>query len=131
MDSHSKFEIRSILVRRTRVEHDVVNLITPLCAGSARSGRSQHWNTAPIGAINCSSPLPQPEIATMLAPSPASPESVGMSTSALARIDAHLKNRYIDSGRFPGTQLLVYRRGKVAHFSTQGLADVERNVPLR
>jgi len=67
----------------------------------------------------------------MLAPSPASPESVGMSTAALARIDAHLKSRYLESGRFPGTQLLIYRRGKVAHFSTQGLADVERNVPLR
>src|SRR5690242_21307711 len=67
----------------------------------------------------------------MLAPSPASPESVGMSTSALARIDAHLKQRYIESGRFPGTQLLVYRRGKVAHSSVQGLADVERKVAMR
>jgi CubicO group peptidase (beta-lactamase class C family) len=67
----------------------------------------------------------------MLAPSPASPESVGMSTSALARIDAHLKSRYIDSGRFPGTHLLIYLLGKVAHSSLQGLADVERNVPMR
>jgi CubicO group peptidase (beta-lactamase class C family) len=68
---------------------------------------------------------------TMLAPTPASPESVGMSKAALDRIDAHLKQRYIDSGRFPGTQLLVYRRGKVAHSSLQGLADVERKVAMR
>ena len=48
----------------------------------------------------------------MLAPTPASPESVGMSQATLDRIEAHLKKRYIDAGRFPGTQLLVFRRGK-------------------
>jgi CubicO group peptidase (beta-lactamase class C family) len=67
----------------------------------------------------------------MLAPTPASPESAGMSKAAFDRIDAHLKNRYIDSGRFPGTQLLVYRRGKVVHSSVQGLADAERKVPVK
>ena len=67
----------------------------------------------------------------MLAPTPASPESVGMSKAALDRVDAHLKSRYIDAGRFPGTHLLVYRRGKVAHSSVQGLADVERKVPVK
>jgi CubicO group peptidase (beta-lactamase class C family) len=67
----------------------------------------------------------------MLAPTPASPESVGMSKAALERIDAHLKHRYIDSGRFPGTQLMVYRRGKVAHTSSQGFADVGRKVPVK
>jgi len=67
----------------------------------------------------------------MLAPTPASPESVGLSTAALNRIDVHLKERYIATGRFPGAQLVVYRRGKVAHASVQGLADVERKVPLR
>src|ERR1700743_2346740 len=67
----------------------------------------------------------------MLAPTLASPESAGMSKAALDRIDAHLKSRYIDAGRYPGTQLLVYRRGKVVHSSVQGLADVERKVPLK
>src|SRR6516225_513896 len=67
----------------------------------------------------------------MLAPTPASPESVGMSKAALDRVDAHLKSRYIDAGRFPGTQLLVYRRGKIAHRSVLGLADVERKVPVK
>ncbi len=67
----------------------------------------------------------------MLAPTPASPESVGMSEAALARVEAHLKTRYIDAGRFPGTQLLVYRRGKVVHNAVQGFADVERKAPVR
>jgi len=67
----------------------------------------------------------------MLAPTPASPESVGMSKAGLDRIDAHLKTRYIDAGRFPGTQLLIYRRGKVAHSAVQGYADLERKVPVK
>jgi CubicO group peptidase (beta-lactamase class C family) len=67
----------------------------------------------------------------MLAPAPASPESAGMSKAGLDRTEAHLKSRYIDAGRFPGTQLLVYRRGKVVHSAVQGLADVERKVPVK
>src|SRR5689334_1599735 len=67
----------------------------------------------------------------MLAPTPASPESAGMSKAGLDRTDAHLKSRYIDAGRFPGTQLLVYRRGKVVHSAVAGFADVERKVPVK
>jgi len=67
----------------------------------------------------------------MLAPTLASPESVGMSKAALDRLETHLKSRYIDAGRFPGTQLLVYRRGKVVHSVVQGFADLERRVPVR
>ena len=67
----------------------------------------------------------------MLAPTPASPESAGMSKAAFDRIEDHLKQRYIDAGRFPGTQLLVYRRGKVVHSAVQGYADVERKVPVQ
>jgi CubicO group peptidase (beta-lactamase class C family) len=67
----------------------------------------------------------------MLAPTPASPESAGMSKPALDRIEDHLKRRYIDAGRFPGTQLLVYRRGKVVHSAVQGFADLERKAPVK
>src|ERR1700742_4085720 len=62
---------------------------------------------------------------------PASPESAGMSKAALDRVEDHLKRRYIDAGRFPGRQLVVYRRGKVVHSAVQGLADIERNVPVK
>jgi CubicO group peptidase (beta-lactamase class C family) len=54
-----------------------------------------------------------------------------MSTTALARVEAHLKQRYVDAGRFPGTRLLVYRRGEIVHSTAQGFADVERKVPVR
>ncbi|MEA2895908.1 MAG: hypothetical protein QOJ84_1523 [Bradyrhizobium sp.] len=67
----------------------------------------------------------------MLAPTPASPESAGMSKPALDRIEDHLKRRYIDAGRFPGTQLLVYRRGNVVHSAVQGFADLERKAPVK
>src|SRR5258707_2346442 len=67
----------------------------------------------------------------MLPPPPASPESAGMSEAAFDRLEAHLKHRYVDAGRLPGAQLLVYRRGKVVHSTVQGLADVERKTPVR
>src|ERR1041385_6118429 len=67
----------------------------------------------------------------MLAPTPASPEQAGMSKAALDRLENHLKQRYVDGGRFPGTQLLIYRRGKVVHSTAQGFADLERKVPVK
>jgi CubicO group peptidase (beta-lactamase class C family) len=67
----------------------------------------------------------------MLAPTPASPESAGMSKAAFDRIEDHLKRSYLDSSRFPGTQLLVYRRGKVVHSAVQGFADLERQAPVK
>jgi CubicO group peptidase (beta-lactamase class C family) len=67
----------------------------------------------------------------MLAPTPDSPESAGMSQASFDRIENHLKTRYIDTGRFPGTQLLVYRRGKVVHSAVQGFADIERKIPVK
>src|SRR6201985_3476877 len=67
----------------------------------------------------------------MLAPTIASPESAGMSKAALDRIETHLKSRYLESGRFPCTQLLIYRRGKIVHSIVQGYADLERKVPVK
>ncbi|MEO6380950.1 MAG: serine hydrolase domain-containing protein [Nitrobacter sp.] len=62
---------------------------------------------------------------------PAAPETAGMSRAVFDRIEDHLKRRYIDAGRFPGTQLVVYRRGSIVHSSVQGLADLERKVPMK
>src|SRR5260370_37342339 len=67
----------------------------------------------------------------MLAPPPDSPESAGMSKAAFDRLAEHLKRRYIDAGRFPGTQLLVYRRGKIVHSAVQGFADIERKALMK
>jgi len=54
-----------------------------------------------------------------------------MSKAALDRLENHLKQRYVDGGRFPGTQLMVYRRGKIVHSTVQGFADLERKAPVR
>ena len=62
---------------------------------------------------------------------PPRPKSAGMSKAALERVEAHLKHRYIEAGRFPGAQLVIYRRGKVVHSSVQGYADLERKVPVK
>src|SRR6516162_11188769 len=61
----------------------------------------------------------------------ASPESAGMSKAAFDRIEDHLKRRYIDAGRFPGTQLVVLRRGKLVHSAVQGFADLERRAAMK
>src|SRR5438045_2269740 len=66
-----------------------------------------------------------------LIPTSASPETVGMSKAGLRRIDDHLKRRYIDAGRFPGTQLVVYRRGQIVHSAVQGFADLARMAPVK
>jgi len=60
-----------------------------------------------------------------------SPDHAGMSAAALKRIERHLETRYLDSGRFPGAQLLIYRRGGIVHQSVHGFADVERKAPVK
>ncbi|WP_228275057.1 serine hydrolase domain-containing protein [Stakelama tenebrarum] len=52
----------------------------------------------------------------------AEPETHGISGASLARIDAFLKERYLDSGRLPHAQLLIARHGEIVHFSHQGAA---------
>jgi len=52
------------------------------------------------------------------------PGEVGLDGQRLARIDTHFQ-RYVDDGRLPGFQVMVSRRGQVAHFSSYGLADME------
>jgi CubicO group peptidase (beta-lactamase class C family) len=54
-----------------------------------------------------------------------------MSETGFRRIEDHLKRRYVDAGRFPGTQLIVYRRGQIVHSAVQGFADIERKAPLK
>jgi len=61
----------------------------------------------------------------------ARPESVGMSSERLARIDRFITAKYLDTGKLPCAQTLVWRRGELVHSSTLGQADVERGTPLR
>jgi CubicO group peptidase (beta-lactamase class C family) len=58
-------------------------------------------------------------------------DTLGFCPTRLARLDAFLAEKYIATRRLPGTLTLVARHGEVAHLHAQGLADVERGVPLR
>jgi CubicO group peptidase (beta-lactamase class C family) len=58
------------------------------------------------------------------------PEALGLSSERLARIDAHLKSRYIDPGKIAGALTLVARRGEIAHLSPIGLMDRERGKSM-
>ncbi len=59
----------------------------------------------------------------------AAPESVGMSSERLARLDTHFQ-RYIDDGRLAGWQLAVARRGRVVHHTVAGRRDVANDLPV-
>ncbi len=52
----------------------------------------------------------------------AKPESQGFDADRLARIDAYVKARYLDSGKLPHAQILIARDGEIIHFSHQGAA---------
>lgn len=60
----------------------------------------------------------------------ATPESVGMSSERLARLDAAMQ-RYIDSRMVAGMVTLVARDGKVVHLSALGHRYVEAGEPMR
>jgi len=59
----------------------------------------------------------------------ASPESVGMSSERLERLDATMQ-RYIDGNMVAGVVTLVARDGKVVHHSALGSRYVEGNEPM-
>jgi CubicO group peptidase (beta-lactamase class C family) len=52
------------------------------------------------------------------------PGDVELDGDRLLRIDTHFK-RYVDEGKLAGWQVMVSRRGKVAHLSSYGMADRE------
>ena len=55
----------------------------------------------------------------------------GLSTAKLARIDSHLQEKYVDTGKIAGALTLVARQGEVAHFSGIGLMDAERGKAMK
>jgi CubicO group peptidase (beta-lactamase class C family) len=59
----------------------------------------------------------------------ASPESVGMSSERLGRLDA-VTHGWVDGGRIAGVVTLVARRGKVVHLDSYGMADIEHREPM-
>jgi CubicO group peptidase (beta-lactamase class C family) len=57
------------------------------------------------------------------------PEDVGLSPERLQRISGMIQRR-IDAGELAGAVTLVARRGRIAHFEAQGLADLETKKPM-
>ena len=55
------------------------------------------------------------------------PESLGLSTERLTRIDAHFDAKYVQTGKLPFAMTLVARKGEVAHHGFSGLMDEARN----
>lgn len=51
-------------------------------------------------------------------------EDLGFSTERLARLDAVLHG-FVDDGSLPGVQIVISRRGQVAHHDCYGSADLE------
>ena len=60
----------------------------------------------------------------------AAPESVGMSSERLARIDA-LVNEYITAGKQANVGVLIARNGKIVYHKAFGQDDVSAKTPLR
>ena len=56
-------------------------------------------------------------------------QEVGFDAERLERIDRHFA-RYVEEGQLPGWLIVVTRRGKVAHLSSCGHADVEAGRPV-
>ena len=59
------------------------------------------------------------------------PETVGLSSARLAKLDEVMARRYVDSGMLPGIQTLIYRKGQLAHQGMAGHMDLERGLPMR
>ncbi|MBW2282638.1 MAG: beta-lactamase family protein [Deltaproteobacteria bacterium] len=67
----------------------------------------------------------------MTLPASVRAEDVGMSSAQLARIDAHLNRRYLDTKKIAGALTVVSRRGQVAYASPIGMMDMDRGKPMR
>ena len=59
------------------------------------------------------------------------PETVGMSSARLARLDEVMKRRYVEGGYLPGMLTYIWRNGELVHTSLCGQMDIERGKPLR
>jgi CubicO group peptidase (beta-lactamase class C family) len=56
--------------------------------------------------------------------------AAGFDAVRLARVDEHLRARYVDPGKIAGCQVAVFRRGHLAHSSSLGSMDLERAKPV-
>jgi len=58
------------------------------------------------------------------------PDKLGLSKDKLNAMEDFFKDKYIQKGKLAGIQTLVARKGKVIHFESSGLRDVENNKKI-
>ena len=59
------------------------------------------------------------------------PETVGLSSARLKRLDEVMNRRYVEAGYLPGLLTYVYRKGELVHTSLAGQMDIERGKKMR
>ena len=59
------------------------------------------------------------------------PESVGLSSARLRKLDQVMTDRYVGGGYLPGLLTMVWRKGQLAHVGASGHMDLERDKPMR
>lgn len=60
----------------------------------------------------------------------ASPASVGLDADRLARIDRHLRERYVEPGKLPFASFTLARDGRVVHRTRLGRASLATGAPV-
>jgi CubicO group peptidase (beta-lactamase class C family) len=58
------------------------------------------------------------------------PDAAGFDADRLQLIDEHLRRSYVDPRKIAGCQVVVVRRGQIAHHSSLGAMDLERDRPV-
>src|SRR5690348_1959773 len=58
-------------------------------------------------------------------------ERAGFSVERLGKVDAVMKQRYVDSGMLPGILTQVFRKGEIVHTGMCGSMDLARGKAMR
>jgi CubicO group peptidase (beta-lactamase class C family) len=58
------------------------------------------------------------------------PVGAGLDQRQLARIEEHLRTRYVDARKIAGCQVAIARHGHVGYFASFGLRDLMRSAPV-
>ena len=100
-----------------------LGLITLFVASLTESSLAQ----APRRAVSAAAKVVEARVRDL---APATPESVGMSTERLRRLEAAMK-RLVDDKQVAGLVTLAERHGKIVHFNAIGQLDVRKADPVQ
>ncbi len=98
-----------------------------ILAGAAAAATASAWQTA--SAKSASRPSPH-DAAPQIPDLPvAPPQSVGMAPDLTARIQRFMQEQ-VAAGLLSGGVTAVARRGKLVHFASHGMLDIEAGTPM-